>query len=315
MTLFAAALAAVAASTAIPSPASAQHPGRIFRALAFPLRMIVPRPRFGHRARSHPRLSQAERARAAAYRAGGAAIGAAALWPSASTSGYEEIVGYALWPSDYGERFWSHGARDIITAFMSTEGARKAAPALCSAEAKDSAQTPLARVEQELTLTPDQRDALDALRAAVKHAVERETIACGDNARTTPAQRSAAMADGLWALYYAASYIRAPLATFYRTLTDDQRDKLGQGGHIGTDACRQTPPGMTEGQKGLRELVRFLATTCPQAGPATPMARLDAATDRIAMLAYATMTVDPALFAPPGRARANSRAQLSESRR
>src|SRR5262245_44298988 len=112
MTWFAAAVTVLTAATALPAPANAQYPGRLLRMMVSPLGMIVPRvarPRFAHRGMRVQRGASSERTRAAALRPGGAAVigaGAAMLWPSASTSGYEEIVGYALLPNDYGQRFW-----------------------------------------------------------------------------------------------------------------------------------------------------------------------------------------------------------------
>ena len=43
------------------------------------------------------------------------------------------------------------------------------------------------------------------------------------------------------------------------------------------------------------EMAQFLNTTCPAETPATPMARLDAASDRVMALLHAAMGIEPML--------------------
>jgi hypothetical protein len=314
--------------SASPPPANAQNPGRIFGVLTSPLRMMVPGfpRRIGpgvsrHRAAAQRSYSRRERAaeRAAAIRraraeraqstgttaaaaaaatAATAGITAAAvLWPSASASAYEEMLGYALWPNEYGERFWSHGVNDIMSAMMAPTGAfaskeRKARVAgMCSAQASERAERLIARVAQTVQLTPAQRSSFEELRAAVKEAIEREKQSCQGLASATPAERIKALGDGLWSLRYAASFIRAPLEKFHDSLTDAQKAKLAGDSMTGTQACGQTPANAPD---TVVELAKFLATSCPQGTPPSPVARLDVAGERLATMAYAAMSIDPA---------------------
>ena len=43
------------------------------------------------------------------------------------------------------------------------------------------------------------------------------------------------------------------------------------------------------------EMAQFLNTTCPAETPATPMARLSAASDRVMALLHAAMNIEPML--------------------
>ena len=95
--------------------------------------------------------------------------GAAALWPSASPSAYEDMLGYALWPREYATNFWSHGPHDIMQAMMAPMAANSVpasgvAPAWsarhrrASGRAKPSSRTPLASMaRKERALQPVDR--------------------------------------------------------------------------------------------------------------------------------------------------------------
>jgi hypothetical protein len=45
------------------------------------------------------------------------------------------------------------------------------------------------------------------------------------------------------------------------------------------------------------EMAKFLTSTCPKENPATPAARLDAASDRVMALLHAAMNIEPMLGA------------------
>jgi len=316
--------AAVMVLSASPPPASAQNPGRIFGALTSPLRMMMgggPRRHFARssRHRSAARASarheraaairhareerraaaRAQRNQRGAMTAAAAAAGAGMLWPTASASAYEDMLGYALLPNEYGDRFWSHGVNDIMSAMMAPQGAFASAHAhkaaatdgMCSAQAYERADQPVMRIAQTLELTDPQRQAFDELRIELKKAVEREKSSCRDQLPATAAERARALADGLWSLHYTASYIRAPLEQFYASLNDEQKAKLAGDPKAGTQACAQAPANVPE---SVAELAKFLAPSCPQQTPPSPVARLDAASERLASMAYAAMSIDPA---------------------
>ncbi len=54
---------------------------------------------------------------------------------------------------------------------------------------------------------------------------------CRDDANLAPVERLRAMQNTLWAVHDAAQLIRAPLAQFYATLTDDQKQKFAAPAH------------------------------------------------------------------------------------
>ena len=47
----------------------------------------------------------------------------AAFWPIAAPDAFEDMLGYALWPREYGRQFWSHGPRDILRAMTAPAAA------------------------------------------------------------------------------------------------------------------------------------------------------------------------------------------------
>ncbi len=272
-------VALLAALPALPEPAEAQNPGRVLRPLTAPLRSILraPRPRMvtprvkrPSAAQQRPPVSKeaVERVRpeqrlAAAASAGAAAAGAAALWPSASPSAYEDMLGYALWPREYAARFWSHGPHDIMQAMMAPTAANTAGerrgPRLVSAAqarerrdepvvadtacidgARERALRPVDRIPETIELTAEQRAGLDDLRKAVSEAIDREAAACRKDAPGSPPERLRAMIDGLWAMRYAEFAIRTSLQSFHDSLTQVQKDELSGDQTVGSSTSAGT---------------------------------------------------------------------------
>ena len=273
-----AALAGLAATSALPTPVQAQDPTRMLGPLGAPFRMIfrgIPRPRVGVPHRRQPTM----RAPAAAADAPAAERPAArrqlaqavpAMWPAAAPGAYEDMLGYALWPSDYGNRFWVHGHRNIMLAMVAPSAAmamaREGTPrrprgqfvsaanaeevtgnvgATCIERAREHALRPIDRIPETIQLTPDQRGNLEALRTAVVAAVDRETASCRDQLPMTAPERLHAMVNSLWAMRYAEFGIRTSLEKFYGALTDEQKAQLSelQTRHE-TPATLTSPAGM-----------------------------------------------------------------------
>jgi hypothetical protein len=239
-------------------PAQAQR--RILGPLTSPLRMIlrgVPRVRAprAHRTHRANREVAGERSRAAARRqaalGAAAAGGVAAFWPIGAPDAFEDMIGYAFWPREYGREFWSHGPSDIMRAMTAptaafasqlddTPSARRlptlvssanAAPsdrAICIARVKDQAMRPLDRIDETIRLTDDQQRELKELREAVRAAIDGEAAACRGDLPATQPERLRAMIDGLWAMRYAEFRIRPTLEKFYSSLTDEQKAQLAQ---------------------------------------------------------------------------------------
>jgi hypothetical protein len=353
-TVIVSALALMFASSFDATPAQAQDPGRMLRPLTAPLRMVLRgAPRARHpRAYRTPRASRdtaGERTRAGRRRL--AAAAPAAFWPIAAPDAFEDMLGYALWPQEYGRQFWSHGPRDILRAMTapaaafaandeetpsrrrlaalvsSANAAAASDRAICIARVKDQAMRPLDRVADTISLTAEQQQGLEALRTNVRDAIDAEAAACRGDLPATQPERLRAMIDGLWAMRYAEFRIRPALETFHNSLTDAQRAKLAEEPQ--TVGSSETAPAATPAavcsepvasnanpfgplQRALRpteeqrkslqtlygasmEMAQFLNSTCPAETPATPMVRLDAASDRVMALLHAAMGIEPML--------------------
>jgi hypothetical protein len=186
---------------------------------------------------------------------------------------------------------------------------------------------PLDRIDETITLTPEQQQGLDALRAAVRAAIDGEAAACRGDLPATQPERLRAMIDGLWAMRYAEFRIRPALETFYGTLTEAQKAQLAEepqtvgssesvpaatpaavcgeavtGNANPFDSMQRALRPTDEQRKNLQmlygasmELAQFLTSTCPAETPSTPMARLDAASDRVMALLHAAMGIEPML--------------------
>jgi LTXXQ motif family protein len=252
----------------------------------------------------------------------------ATLWPAAAPSAYEDLLGYALWSNDYADRFWTHGYVDIVSAMLAPAAAApsanggEAARGMCGARAKELAEKPLARVEQTLALTQAQQAALQDLRAALDQAIDRGKSIC-DGPLNTAAERYETVVRALWSMRDAAVFVRGPLDKFYESLSDEQKAQLG--GSAKSAASSAPPDGLARACMGQRatdwpaarieqairpneeqraslqalqaqlsELAQFLMTSCPRDVPPTPLAKLDAASDRVNAILFTLMSMDPA---------------------
>jgi hypothetical protein len=355
-----AALALILAPQLDATPAQAQDPGRILRPLTSPLRMIlrgVPRARVP-RAHRSTRTSRTPRAGREVATKGPSEItrrqltrGPAVFWPIGAPDAFEDMLGYAFWPNEYGTQFWSHGPADILramtapaaafaslddqdgprrrprTALVTTASAATDSPASCTARVKDQAVRPLDRIAQTVTLMAAQREQLNALRVSVRDAIETETAACRNDLPPTQPERLRAMIDGLWAMRYAEFRIRPALEAFYDSLTDTQKSQFAQAPQADASndaATGPTPAAVCKEAMGASanpfdpirralqatdkqgeslqmlygasmEMAQFLTSTCPAEAPAAPIARLDAASDRVMALLHAAMGIEPML--------------------
>jgi hypothetical protein len=254
------ALAFILSSLLYAPPAQAQDPGRILRPLTAPLRMIargVPRARVprAHRSRRAYRTPRAARRiatetpRAAPRRQ--LAQTPSVFWPIAAPDAFEDMIGYAFWPNEYGGQFWSHGPADIMramtapaaafasqddedrpqrqrqrTALVGAASATGGDRAACIARVKDHAMRPLDRIGETIRLTGEQQQQLGALRTSVRDAIESEAAACRTDLPATQPERLRAMINGLWAMRYAEFRIRPALEAFYGSLTEAQKAQL-----------------------------------------------------------------------------------------
>jgi hypothetical protein len=163
-------------------------------------------------------------------------------WPGA----YEDVIGFTLWPKQYGTRLGAHGIGDVLsTAFAPdasiaarTKQARAdattadATPPACGSVNLTANDWPIADINSTFDLNDAQRRALDQLRVAIGDAIASIKSSCrDDDTNRGPVARLQAMQNTMWAVHDAAQLIRAPLAAFFAVLTDDQKRKFAAPEH------------------------------------------------------------------------------------
>jgi LTXXQ motif family protein len=339
-------LLAAAVAASIPSPPAQAGLGGLLGMMTAPLRLLGGHHHLRRHASRHeaPQAGSPETRTEAKSTAGSRTMGSAPAHMGGSDA-YEDMLGYALWPAQYANRFWAHGYGDIGNALIepvaltSTAGSAETAdtgstaaawPAVCKPKARDVAEHMAEQIEQRVSLTAPQRASLDKLRDALAKAIDKARPICGNGATATPAARLQAVVDELWALRDAESLLRAPMADFYYSLDDAQKDKLigvppargrrtaGARDDAGRICLQQaaaasdwpirkieetvTPtPEQRASLQALREksagLAQFLMASCPQQPAATPVDRLDSAGDRVNAMLYAAMSIAPELDA------------------
>ncbi|MBM3530028.1 MAG: hypothetical protein FJX62_18255, partial [Alphaproteobacteria bacterium] len=155
-------------------------------------------------------------------------------WPSA----YEDVVGFTLWPNSYDRRLRSHGIGNVLAAiFAPSELARSrqasaaqpgamAALDPCTNASQTVADWPGRQIELAIKTSRTQRAAIDKLRAAVSAATASIRTACRNDTLLTPVARLRSLQNHLWAVQEAAIQLRAPLAEFYDSLSDEQKQQF-----------------------------------------------------------------------------------------
>jgi hypothetical protein len=153
-------------------------------------------------------------------------------WPSA----FEDVVGFALWPKDYGQRLRAHGIGDVLATIFAPSGSAgrptakagdpKASVTVSACNAPMSGDWPSAEIERSVELNADQRAALNQLKTSMGEAAKAIKATCRDEAALKPTERLRAMQSTLWAVHDAALLIRTPLAKFYDSLSDEQKKRF-----------------------------------------------------------------------------------------
>ena len=230
------------------SPAQAQlSPQGIIGGVTRPLRQMLGH--FSHFPRSHRhRPSSATRAvapspdREAPPVLAKSRLGRAgpAAWPAA----YEEAVGFAFWPDNYGAQLRSRGF-DVIADTIAGRFDRQPAPTrvATTGSAKDDSgigvsadqcneapgaddKWPSARLEQVLQLSDAQHEALEKLQVAVNDATKTIKTDCRQLEDLSPPDRLRALVQTLWVVRDGAIALRGPLKGFYEPLTSAQKNSF-----------------------------------------------------------------------------------------
>ena len=98
--------------------------------------------------------------------------------------------------------------------------------ALCSRRAESFTQLPVERVEQIVKPTEQQRDAFARLKIVSTEAANRLQASCPAQTPRAPIDRFDALAKRLTAMAEAIKIVRPELASFYATLTDEQKARF-----------------------------------------------------------------------------------------
>ncbi len=173
---------------------------------------------------------------------------------------FGDYVSYAFWPDIYAEPFWAYGPSAILWGslwpyegygedidgsagegepypggnptipsvggqFAAPEGSEPVA-ALCVGFAPGVVDFPVAQLEQIIRPTPEQRTALDELKAAFAKAARVLQAACPAQTPLTPVARLDAMEQRLEAMLQALTIIRGPLERLYSLLNEAQIERL-----------------------------------------------------------------------------------------
>jgi histone H3/H4 len=251
------------------------------------------------------------------------------FWPYAYDDVYYGIYGPYAYYGPYG--FSGAGGRGVSYgryAARATGSVRRAAE-ICSNQAPELTDWPVARIAEVVEPTDAQRAALDELRAASAKLVDMLKSSCPKDLPSIPPGRLAAMESRLQVMLAAVQTVRPTLERFYQSLSDEQKARFnaialaddsraaGKDQHDLATFCDQRAPGVTDlpidriaqavqptpvQQSALDELrdasVRAseeLKVDCPTYQTLTPTGRVQAMEKRLDATLAAAKTIQPPL--------------------
>ena len=235
----------LAAVVPLDSPAQAQlSPQGILGGVTRPLRQMLGH--FGHFPRSYRhRSSSGARATAPvpdrdAQGAVKSRLGRAG--PAAWVTAYEEVLGFAFWPDDYGAQFRSRGfdviadtitgrfdrmrgsTRVATTGAARSDGGNDVSSDQCNDASVAGDKWPASRIEQLLQLSDAQHGTLDKVQLAANDALKTIKSNCHQLGDLSPPDRLRALVQALWVVRDGDIAMRAPLKEFYESLTSAQKN-------------------------------------------------------------------------------------------
>ena len=273
------------------------------------------------------------------------------FWPFA----FGDIFSFAFWPYydpfwDYGpdfifaSLFWPYGDDyayygpsysfgDIYTGYRRHRRAYAATAEspidiaeACSGVAPGLTGLPMDRIEKTLQPGAEQRASFDELKAASGKAEDIMKASCPSEMPLTPVNRLGSVEKRVDTMIQAVQALRAPLDTFYNSLTEEQKRRLDnlarRGGHnqagktiaqlcsdsaarftnLPSEQIQQTVQPEQQQMTAFEALkaasnkaANILNGTCPSETPSTLGDRLDAMAKRLNAIAQALNTVRPAL--------------------
>ena len=111
--------------------------------------------------------------------------------------------------------------------------------ALCSRRTESFTQLPVERIEQAVKPTQEQQDAFARLKIASTEAANQLQASCPTQTPQSPMDRFDALAKRLSAMAEAIKTVRPALASFYGSLTDEQKARFNTLGPPQTASARQ----------------------------------------------------------------------------
>jgi hypothetical protein len=236
------------AAVPLDSPAQAQlSPQGIIGGVTRPLRQMLghighfPRS-YRHRSSSGPRVAAAPVPDRDAQSAVKSRLGRAG--PAAWITAYEEVLGFAFWPDDYGTQFRNHGfeviadtiagrfdrmrapTRVATTGAARSDGGTDVSADQCNDASSADDKWPASRIEQLLQLSDAQHATLDKVQLAANDAVKTIKSNCRQLGDLSPPDRLRALVQALWIVRDGNMAMRAPLKDFYESLTSAQKNSF-----------------------------------------------------------------------------------------
>jgi ABC-type transporter MlaC component len=198
---------------------------------------------------------------------------------------------------------------------------------LCTAQTAVLTDWPIARIAQAVEPNDEQRAALEEFKAAAATALDSLKASCPTKLPSTPTGRLDAMHRRLDAILQAVRSVRPALEKFYQLLNDEQKARFNALSPDGTEdlpsrrdltqVCGEHASGIgslpieqiertvqpNEAQRAAfkklqdatAQAVVLLKSNCPTYRALTPVVRLEAMEQRLAVMLQAVQTVEPAL--------------------
>jgi len=253
------------AAVPLDSPAQAQlSPQGILGGVTRPLRQMLGH--FGHFPRNyrHRSSSGARAATSAPDRdiQGAVKSRLGRAGPAAWVTAYEEVLGFAFWPDDYGAQFRSRGfdviadtisgrfdrmrspTRVATTGTARNDGGNDASADQCNDAPSADDKWPASRIEQLLQLSDAQHGTLDKVQLAANDAVKAIKSNCHQLGDLSPPDRLRALVQALWVVRDGDIAMRAPLKEFHESLTGAQKSSFA------VQQPQNTPPTNDKTQGG-----------------------------------------------------------------
>jgi len=285
-------------------------------------------------------------------------------WPYA----YNDVFYYTFWPDAYDAGYWAYAYDDMFDGIFFPDGApyiqtayagpyeepyarvttgsvpsrnTRSAPGrvsqatreFCGEQAKGVTAWPIARIEEAVQPTSEQKALIENLKQAAADAAAQFKQSCPEAVPMTPPGRLQAMTMRLQATHDAVKTVRPALEAFYNSLSDEQKARFNE---IGPDLAKQAKQSTADtttqnaqascsGEKAgltsltaerieqnlqpndaqtaaldrlddaMQKAVTALQAACPTTIALTPVGRLEVMQKRLEAMIEAANTVRPAL--------------------